>query len=1070
VVSGFSGAAPAAPAPNPVDKTLIDLAAPSLRAIDVGAMGPPQAQVVPAPKPLTITAGQIGQVFAVALDDAMPPNIYAAATSAYGLPIVVPDADGDGLPDRARRGAPNATFMAGLFGPANAGGGPGTIWRIDGRTGAVAVFANVMLDGAPNSGPALGGLAFDPASRLLFVADRDTGTIHGFSLDGQERTRFDHGAQGLPAIGLPPIAFDAGKRLNVQAPEFDSGDPATWSYAPASRRVFGLAVHRGRLYYAVAAGMRIWSVSLLPDGAFGPDARVEFAVPQGAQPGTEISKIIFDDAGDMIVAERGAPSGAYDFGALTAQDTGRVIRLRRVPPGAPPSPFPWQPVGDYAIGFTPNHQNGDGGVAIGYGYDPLGFVSPLACGGTLWTTGSQLRMTPEQNVAQRLAAGGPLPIDGLQGNAVSLMRPQNTPPFAAFFVDFDDRMEQPGTPGHMGDVVVWRICPSSMPVFAQYYPQLIELMFEDVCPAGTVRSRLQCMPSPCRPGEIYRGGKCEDPKRKKEPRKPDLAIVKTGQCAPHAPCFFKIVVTNTGDAAYTGPIGMGDIFSPGNITNISAPGWTCVPAPLPGNIAGQLPAGTDSWVCLDQNATLQPGQSVEFTVGGISPPTGKWKNCAIVIGDPAKETNWSNNKSCIEGGEDPNKDKPKEPNLEIVKQPGVCVRWNDAYRCKFDIKITNTGSADHVGEIVFTETFSPGTYRGHEISQGAGVRVCMITSPLAQPCLGPSNSAPLPPGQSVTIVVEVEFPAGTKYRNCVSIGSSPPASIGIPGALPGGPPNGFPGSSGNRIGGKLSCVDGDTPDDKPACPAGTIPTLRGGCCTPESIAAGTCGQTTIGCPAGTVSLPGGGCCPAGQVRRDGTCTPPTTTCIPGTPGCPPVTACPFPMFLVGTTCCTREAFASGKCGTTVGCIPGTPGCGPATLCPGGGRPVRGICPGGTTTCKPGQFRGDDGQCHERPTTRCRDGFRWDGQRCVGAGDEKPKSCAKGTHWDGRSCVKDRPPSKPQCGAGLRWDGRSCVKPPQKPKPAPGVKPKPGTKPVAPPRTLKPLPVRQIPTAPRRSAR
>ncbi len=78
---------------------------------------PAQGQLVAARKTFTAAARQIGQVFSVAFDDASPPNIYAAATSAYGLPIVVPDADGDGLPDRSRRGAPNAAFMPGLFGP-----------------------------------------------------------------------------------------------------------------------------------------------------------------------------------------------------------------------------------------------------------------------------------------------------------------------------------------------------------------------------------------------------------------------------------------------------------------------------------------------------------------------------------------------------------------------------------------------------------------------------------------------------------------------------------------------------------------------------------------------------------------------------------------------------------------------------------------------------------------------------------------------------------------------------------------------------------------------------------------
>ena len=358
-VAGFSGTvilgSPPPPEPQRLDKTYINLDGPSLRVIGLARMGgPPQAQLVPAPKPFTATARQLGQVFSLALDDANPPNIYAAASSAYGLPIVVPDTDGDGVPDRSRRGAPNAAFMPGLFGPITLDGGPGSIWKINGNTGAVTLFANVMLGGVPNSGPALGALAFDPASRQMFVADRDTGVIHRFTLDGTERGRFDHGTQALPVAGLPPIGFDPRKRLNIESPTFDSGNPATWAYAPPARRVYGMAVSRGRLYYAVAAGLRIWSVSILPDGSFGPDARGEVSVPRGALPNSEVSEILFDDNGDMLVAERGAPTGAYDYKALAESPENRVLRFRPKNPDDPPSRDLWFPVPkEYAIGFPP---------------------------------------------------------------------------------------------------------------------------------------------------------------------------------------------------------------------------------------------------------------------------------------------------------------------------------------------------------------------------------------------------------------------------------------------------------------------------------------------------------------------------------------------------------------------------------------------------------------------------------------------------------------------------------------------------------------------------------------------
>ena len=93
------------------------------------------------------------------------------------------------------------------------------------------------------------------------------------------------------------------RRSTYRAPSFDSADPATYSYAAPERRVFGVGVRAGRLYYAVAAGLEIWSVALSPEGGFGTDARREIVVPPGSA-ATEISKITFDDQGRMILAER----------------------------------------------------------------------------------------------------------------------------------------------------------------------------------------------------------------------------------------------------------------------------------------------------------------------------------------------------------------------------------------------------------------------------------------------------------------------------------------------------------------------------------------------------------------------------------------------------------------------------------------------------------------------------------------------------------------------------------------------------------------------------------------------
>ena len=214
---------------------------------------------------------------------------------------------------------------------------------------------------------------------------------------------------------------------------------------------FGLAVHQRRLYYAVAAGEQVWSVGLRPDGAFGGDARLEIEVPPLA-PGNEISKIAFDAGGRMVIAERPAPLGAFDFAALTQEGIGRVLRYARMTTAWLPAPD------DYAIGFPGQFDNANGGAAIGYGYDANGELDPNSCGGFLWSTGEQLRVAADPALAAQLAEGGPASVNGLQGNAIDLVRPANAPPLASYFINSDDRFDA-NARGHLGDVAILRHCP-----------------------------------------------------------------------------------------------------------------------------------------------------------------------------------------------------------------------------------------------------------------------------------------------------------------------------------------------------------------------------------------------------------------------------------------------------------------------------------------------------------------------------------------------------------------------------------------------------------------------------------
>ncbi len=461
IVTGFSGAPPpaqVAPGQDPGDLTFIDPNGPSARVFNLQSPGaPPQAQVIPAPNPFTVTAAQVGQVFGVAIDNATPPNMYVAATSAYGLPIVVPGANG--APTRTHQGAPGATFMAGLFGPAAQGGGPGSIWRIDGTTGAVTLFANVTLNGAANSGPALGGLAFDPGSNTIIVADRQTGMIQSYNLSGTQVGTYDHGVTGLAAAGQPQVPYTP-SALDITNPAFSSDNPATWDYAPAGRLIFGLGVQAGRLYYGVAAGLQVWSVSINADGTFGADARLEVQLPAAAGP-TEISKIIFDGSGDMIVAQRGTPTGDYELMAVAQPAVAPVLQY--VPATAvtpvglqsPPSQTGWQsPPNQYAIGFAGQYTNANGGIALGYNYTTNGALDPNSCGGFLWSTGEQLRNSDDPNIAGQLAASGALDLNGLQGNAANLVEPANVPPFLTYFVDYDAALDDPAAAGHLGDIAI----------------------------------------------------------------------------------------------------------------------------------------------------------------------------------------------------------------------------------------------------------------------------------------------------------------------------------------------------------------------------------------------------------------------------------------------------------------------------------------------------------------------------------------------------------------------------------------------------------------------------------------
>ncbi|HUS97130.1 MAG TPA: hypothetical protein VMX97_10355 [Hyphomicrobiaceae bacterium] len=456
IATGFSGAVqwPNPPGTNKVDFQVINLQGISLQVLELSAMsGPEEGRLVKAPHKFAVSAAKIGQVFGVTLDDgidkkgvASTPSIYATATSAFGLQLFK---EANQQIDRTKSGSLNAKWMRGQFGT-RLGGGPGSIWKIDGVTGTVSLFADIKFNGKDNTGPALGNIAFDKDTRKLFVSDLQTGLIHSLDLTGAEVAIFDHGEQGRAAAGLTPVPFDDAVRRPITNPAFQSDQPTTWGFAPAERRVWGVAVYGKRVYYAVAAGPEIWSVGLSPDGSFGKDPRLEVKVKA---PGVDqVSDITFGPDGSMYLSQRGQTVSSYDYSVLAKPDTATVIRYtKRRAYGS----LVWASTpGEYAIGFAGNSRNTNGGVALGYGYYPDGAIRYDSCNQTLWATGDRLRASTQH--AARL--GTPTNVGGLQGMQQGLVKPANSPPFQSYYVDFDDVFKAADGRGHMGDVAIWSDC------------------------------------------------------------------------------------------------------------------------------------------------------------------------------------------------------------------------------------------------------------------------------------------------------------------------------------------------------------------------------------------------------------------------------------------------------------------------------------------------------------------------------------------------------------------------------------------------------------------------------------
>ncbi|HUT49150.1 MAG TPA: peptidoglycan-binding protein [Alphaproteobacteria bacterium] len=599
-----------------------------------------------------VTAGDVGQVFGIALDEAVAPNVYLTATSAFGL----------------HRTADNADWMAGMWGPSAS---PGAVWKLDATDDyRPSLFATIALDGRLNTGAALGNIAYDKWNEQLFVSDLETGMIHRLGLDGADLGYFDHGTTGRAAFldvsggaqsSLPQIAFDPNSAARIK--DCPGGDfvktPDCWHFADFRRRVWGVGVRQNaeteevRLYYAVwssqALGSKdfasasddekrnsLWSVAIGKDGSFdAKSVRREFFLPDffvdpadiaRAGKSNPVSDIAFPDCAEqnvMLLAERG---GVRNLGLdveepFATPHEARVLRYELDDKGA------WQLQGRYDVGFYDRktdrepfvRANSSGGVDFDYGYSIEWTIDLEKPDQFVWMTGDSL-CSP--------LAPCFVPDSGFLEDGSHVHGAQGTPEFAYEELLPAAAMQPYPTAGEAypanGPLQSWMI-DADINVDASGKVIMESLTKNDATKIGDIEIYELCAAEGEAPPvegqelEVVEPPIVELPPEVEEPpiielppidEGPDLEKTKTGpaECVEGDICTFTITITNNGPGTWDGPLWEVDTLPPGAILWDYAPqpDWIC-------NQAGQAVFCTNLWV------TLAPGDFVTLTIDVLLP-------------------------------------------------------------------------------------------------------------------------------------------------------------------------------------------------------------------------------------------------------------------------------------------------------------------------------------------------------------------------------------------------------------------------------------------------------------------
>jgi hypothetical protein len=751
-VTGFSGTKLATdklpPGVDPVDRTFVDPNGPALRIFDVSSLGgAPSGKLVDAPLRLDVPASQIGQVFGLAFDagttDA-PPNLYVAATSAFGLNIVGAGRAADGKPVRLQAGAPDAVFMEGQFGSLGSNS-PSAIYKIDGATGAPNYFADTAFAGGSNAGPGIGGLAFDPLSRSLYASDLDTGVIHRFALDynAADLSQFDHGVAGRRTKGLESIADD-GRRLQITDPSFKPDDPATWGITQPERRVDAMAVRDDRLYYSVADGPEIWSVGLR-GGDFGDDARLELKV--SARNPYPVTSIAFDGNGRMLLAQRGPVLSPYDYSSF-ASAGGEVLRYAPKPANEAQPDERWEPEpATYAVGTADDGRGSDGGLSLQYAYNPDGTLDTGVCDASVVMSGDAL--TTKNN--------------GVQINGIDLVRPANVPPTQSTFVDYDESDDDPALRGHVGNVATLRKCgaDSAFPPVAEGMPPVVDGgAFPPVDGGGSGTF------PPVEDGDggttfpdVVDDGTTTDPEGGDETVEVDgVSITKSavpGTCTEQGGCTFNIDVVNNsgkdlpeiviGDELTAGAANLGGA----KIEGAAPEPWTCTAPP--------------KFTCTHKGP-VKNGEAVSlplsFVPEGIGQET-ELKNCATLGAAP--QTPDPKPPVVL-----PEPTSSEEKGMKF-EQNALTQPCTAGQACEWEVKVTNNNAEPRTGNFVWFTEFA--FIKDAATARALGVTVESVTSANPQAVCVPiandiskmmrctAENVTLAPGESFTAKVKVKADA-----------------------------------------------------------------------------------------------------------------------------------------------------------------------------------------------------------------------------------------------------------------------------------------------------------------------